>query len=78
MNINVIGLDIAKRTFHLVGLDHTGKQVLKKKLSRTKLRAYFANLTPCKVSMEGCAGAHYWARELSQLAIKSGCYPLST
>ena len=36
MNINVIGLDIAKQTFHLVGLDHTGKQVLKKKLSRSK------------------------------------------
>jgi transposase len=66
MDINVIGLDIAKQTFHLVGLDSTGKQMLKKKLSRTKLLAYFANLTPCKISMEGCAGAHYWARELSK------------
>lgn len=46
MNINVIGLDIAKLSFHLVGLDHAGKQVLKKQLSRTKLLAYFANLTP--------------------------------
>ena len=65
MYINVIGLDIAIHTFHLVGLDHTGKQVLKKKLSRSKLLAYFANLPPCQVSMEGCAGAHHWARELS-------------
>ncbi|MEE9412957.1 MAG: IS110 family transposase [Methylococcales bacterium] len=66
MNINVIGLDIAKLTFHLVGLDYAGKLVLKKKLSRTKLLAYFVNLTPCKISMEGCAGAHHWARELSK------------
>ena len=44
-NINVIGLDIAKQTFHLVGLDHQGNQVVKKKLRRAQLLAYFANLT---------------------------------
>ena len=67
-NINVIELDIAKQTFHLVGLDHQGNQVVKKKLRRAQLLAYFANLTPCKIGMEGCAGAHYWARELTKLA----------
>ncbi|MEE9412542.1 MAG: hypothetical protein V3V22_05765 [Methylococcales bacterium] len=58
MNINVIGLDIAKLTFQSVGLNHAGKQVLEKTLSRRKLLAYFANLTPCKIIMEECRGTN--------------------
>lgn len=67
MNISAIGLDIAKQIFHLVGLDDQGNQVLKKTLRRTKLLAYFANLNPCVIGMEGCASSHYWARELDKL-----------
>jgi transposase len=67
MNTTVIGLDIAKQIFHLVGLDATGKKVIKKTLRRTKLLSYFANLKPCVIGMEGCASSHYWARELSKL-----------
>lgn len=67
MNINVIGLDIAKQTFHLVGLDGTGRALLKKKLRRGQVLAYFGNLSPCTVGLEGCAGCHYWARELNKL-----------
>lgn len=63
MNINVIGLDIAKQIFHLVALDNRGNKVFKKTLKRTKLLAYFANLTPCIIGMEGCASSHHWARE---------------
>ena len=29
MNIDIIGLDIAKTIFHFIALDNTGKQVLK-------------------------------------------------
>lgn len=67
MNISVIGMDIAKHVFHLIGLDKNGKPVLKKKLRRKQLLAYFANLSPCKVSLESCATSHYWARELTKL-----------
>jgi transposase len=67
MNISVIGLDIAKQIFHLVGLDGTGRGVLKKKLRRSQVLAYFASLGPCTVGLEGCAGCHYWARELTKL-----------
>lgn len=66
MNINVIGLDIAKQIFHLIGLDESGKQVIKKTLRRGQLLSYFANLTPCTVAMEGCSGAHHWARRFSE------------
>lgn len=67
MNINTIGLDIAKTIFHFVGLDQHGKQVNKKKLRRGQLLAYFANMTPCTIAMEGCASSYYWQRELTKL-----------
>ena len=67
MNISVIGLDLAKRIFHLVGLDQHGKQRLKKKLRRMQMLPYFANLKPCTVAMEACASSHYCARELRKL-----------
>ena len=67
MNIKTIGLDTAKTIFHLVGLNQHGKQILKKKLRRSQLLTYFANLPPCTIAIEGCASAHYWKRELIKL-----------
>lgn len=67
MNIKTIGLDIAKNTFHLVGLNRYGKRVLKKKLRRSQLLNYFANLAPCTIAIEGCASSYYWQRELIKL-----------
>lgn len=67
MNIKTIGLDIAKNIFHLVGLNRYGKRVLKKKLRRSQLLNYFANLAPCTIAIEGCASSYYWQRELIKL-----------
>ena len=67
MNVTTIGLDIAKNVFHLVGADAHGKQVLKKRLTRGKVVAYFANLSACLVGIEACGGAQYWARQLIAL-----------
>lgn len=69
MNTNaaVIGLDIAKNVFVAVGLTERGKVVLKKKLTRGEVLAFFANLPGTAVGIEACAGAHYWARELTKL-----------
>jgi transposase len=36
-------------------------------LKRTQVLAYFANLPPCMIGMEACAGAHFWARRPDQL-----------
>lgn len=65
-DISVIGLDIAKHVFHVVGLSKQGHQVLKKTLRRSQLSKFFANLPACTIGIEGCATAHYWARKLSQ------------
>lgn len=60
--ITTIGLDIAKSVFHLVAVNQVGRCVKKKQLKRKQVLLYMAELEPCLVVMEACAGAHYWAR----------------
>ncbi|HYE73124.1 MAG TPA: IS110 family transposase, partial [Blastocatellia bacterium] len=44
-----------------------GKVVLRKKLYRADMLAFFAQLPPCMIAMESCSGSHYWGRELRSL-----------
>lgn len=67
MAIVRIGLDIAKLVFQIHGVDGHGKAVLRKTVSRSEMLHYFAKLPVCLIGLEACAGAHYWARELSRL-----------
>lgn len=64
MKLTTIGLDLAKAVFQVHGADERGKVVLKKQLKRAQVLAFFANLTPCRIGMEACGSAHYWARKL--------------
>src|SRR4030095_12479656 len=59
----VLGIDLAKRIFHLVGMDDAGHVVLKKRLTREALLPFIAQLPPVVIGMEACGGAHYWARQ---------------
>src|SRR4051812_21024956 len=65
--ITVIGLDLAKRVFQVHGADREGRPVLRKRLQRGQFLIFFANLSPCLIGMEACAGSHYWGRELQAL-----------
>src|SRR5690554_6354271 len=67
MNVTTIGIDLAKTVFSIHGTNQHGKVVVRKRLNRPKLLAFFAQLPPCLIGMEACSGAHYWARELSKL-----------
>jgi transposase len=62
-----IGLDIAKLYFQVHGVDKNGKVLFNRKLKRADVLPFFANLPPCLIGLEACAGAHYWARELAKL-----------
>ena len=62
-----IGLDLAKNSFALCGVDAAEKVVLERTLKRSELLPFFANLPACIVAMEAGSGAHYWARELKKL-----------
>jgi transposase len=62
--IAVIGIDIGKNSFHLVGQDPRGAIVLRQKWSRGQVEARLANLPPCLIGMEACVGAHHLSRKL--------------
>ena len=62
--ITTIGLDLAKNVFQIHGVDGLGTAVLRKRLRRGQLLAFFAGLPRCLVGLEACATAHHWAREL--------------
>ena len=47
--IAVIGIDIGKNSFHIVGLDERGAMVLRQKWSRGQVEARLANMQPCCV-----------------------------
>jgi len=65
--IAVIGIDIGKNSFHVVGLDERGAIVLRQKWSRGQVETRFANLPPCLIGMEACVGAHHLSRRLRAL-----------
>lgn len=67
MDVSTIGLDLAKNVFQVHGVDHDGKVIIRKKVSRKKLLAFFAGLPPCVIGMEACCSAHHWAREIRRL-----------
>jgi transposase len=67
MKHTMISIDLAKSVFQLHGVDDKGHAVMKKQLKRAQVLPFFANLTPCRVGMEACGSAHYWARKLQAL-----------
>ena len=62
-----VGLDLAKHVFQAHGADASGRVVVRKKLRRDQVLAFFAQLPACVVAMEACGGAHFWGREIGRL-----------
>src|SRR5258707_14702551 len=56
--IAVVGIDIAKNSFHIVGHDQRGAIVLRQKGTRCQGERRLANLTSCLIAMEPCFGPH--------------------
>lgn len=61
MALELLAIDLGKRSFHLYGIDSDGV-ILSRKVSRTKLAEAVEELAPKVIAMEACASAHYWAR----------------
>jgi transposase len=66
MKLQTLGIDLGKTVFHLVGLDSTGKVVIRKKCSRRQLLAFTANLQVQLIGMESCSGSHFLGRALRE------------
>jgi transposase len=72
-----IGLDIAKSVFQVHGVDDVGTVVIRKRVSRSKMLEFFADLPPCLVGIEACPAAHHWGRELQALGHTAKLMPPS-
>src|SRR3954447_23622078 len=66
-SLTVIGADIGKEVFHLVGLGVDGKIAFRRKIRRLGLRDVFEKLPACIVGMEACLSAHFVSRALRAL-----------
>jgi transposase len=65
--VAVVGIDIGKNSFHVVGPDRRGAIVLRQRWSRGQVASSFANMPPCLIGMEACIGAHHLSRKLQVL-----------
>lgn len=63
----VIGVDIGKDVFHLVGFGADGKFAFRRRIRRLGLKGVFEKLPPCIVGMEACLSAHFVSRTLRGL-----------
>jgi transposase len=65
--VAVMGIDIGKNSFHVIGLDARGAIALRQKWSRGQVETRLANMPPCLIGMEACVGAHHLSRRLKTL-----------
>ncbi len=61
------GLDLAKNTFSICGVDGDERIVLRKTISRNELPTFFSQQTPAIVAMESGSGAHHLARSFKEM-----------
>lgn len=71
----VVGVDIGKDVFHLVGFDRSGQVVLRKKIKRISLQDNFAGFPRCVVGMEACLSAHFVSRVLRGMGFEPRIIP---
>ena len=65
-----IGMDTSKHFFQLHGVNAAEQPVLRRKLRRKEVMAFFAKLPPTVVGLEACGAAHYWARVLASWGMR--------
>src|ERR1700746_837974 len=73
--LTVIGVDIGKEVFHLVGLAVDGKIAFRKKIRRFGFEDAFEKLPPSIVGMEACLSAHFVSRVLRRLGHRPRIIP---
>jgi transposase len=64
MQIAVLGIDLGKNSCSVVGLNASGRVVLRRRLQRDGVVKLAAELPGCMMAMEACCGAHHLGRRL--------------
>jgi transposase len=62
MHSTTVAVDLAKNVFELAVANAESKIGERLRLNRTRFAAFFVHRPPCRVLMEACGSAHYWAR----------------
>ncbi len=63
-HVSRIGMDTSKHIFQLHGVNAAEAPVLRKKLRRKEMVAFFGKLPPTVIAIEACGASHHWARLL--------------
>lgn len=64
MSTVTIAVDLAKNVFELAVAGRAGTIRERKRLSRSQFERFWSTREPCRVVLETCASAHFWARFL--------------
>jgi transposase len=67
MNIETLGVDIAKNVYQLHSVNRNGRGVLKRRVMRDQLVVALTQIERCTVIVEACTGAFYWAHKFETL-----------
>jgi len=59
-----IRMDTSKHVFQLHGVNASDEVVLRRKLRRKEMVAFFEKLAPTVIAIEACGASHHWARLL--------------
>ena len=65
MTVTVLGIDLGKTVFHIIGMNEHGRIALKKRCSRSQLLKLLANMPACLIGMEASCGCHFVGRKLA-------------
>lgn len=65
--ITLLGIDLAKNVFQLIGVDKHHKEVMKKRLSRAKLQEFVRKLPASTILMEACGSSNHWGRTFNAM-----------
>jgi transposase len=60
-------IDLGKNYFQVHGLESEGGRTVSRKVKRSKMHELYSQIEPCRVGMEACSSAHYWARQLTAM-----------
>jgi transposase len=71
MEVDILGINLAKKVFQLHGADRRGHVLHRSKISRAGLMTAITALRPKLVVMEACCSAHHWARRLKAQGIEA-------
>jgi len=59
-----IAVDLAKNVFEIAVSHHPGRVATRKRVSRSRLPAFFVQQPAATVLLEACGSSHYWARQI--------------